>query len=86
MIFVKDKDELSKYGVNATIIELPGHTKGSIGVDTGEGLVVGDALDNWISPATGHLYNDINEIKKRQDFIEEFLKNKPLLDKVREEL
>ena len=30
--------------------------------------------------------NNINEIKKRQDFIEEFLKNKPLLDKVREEL
>ena len=30
--------------------------------------------------------NNINEIKKRQNFIEEFLKNKPLLDKVREEL
>ena len=69
LIFVKDKDELSKYGVNATIIELPGHTKGSIGVDTGQGIIVGDALDNWIFPATGHLYNDINEIKKTAEKI-----------------
>ena len=69
LIFVKDKDELSKYGVNATIIELPGHTKGSIGVDTGQGIIVGDALDNWIFPATGHLYNDMNEIKKTAEII-----------------
>ena len=42
--------------VNAKIIEFPGHTKGSIGVDVeGTDLIVGDALDNWITPATGHL-------------------------------
>ena len=55
--------------VNATIIELLGYIKGSIGVDTGQGIIVGDALDNWIFPATGHLYNDINEIKKTAEKI-----------------
>ena len=69
LIFVKDKDEFSGYGVDARIIELPGHTKGSIGVDTGEGLIVGDALDNWIFPATGHLYNDFDEIKRSTEKI-----------------
>jgi mutS domain III len=30
--------------------------------------------------------NDIKEIKQRQEFIEEFLKEKILLDKIRQEL
>ncbi len=57
--YVKEGDSLSEYGIDAKIIELPGHTKGSIGVDVGgTDLIVGDALDNWITPATGHLYCD----------------------------
>ena len=59
LIFIKDGDNLSAYGFDAKIIGLPGHTKGSVGVDVeGKYLIVGDELDNWISPATGHLYND----------------------------
>lgn len=69
LIFVKDEDKLSEYGIDAKIIELAGHTKGSIGIDTGDGLIVGDALDNWISPATGHLYNDFTEIKRTAEKI-----------------
>ena len=57
--FIKEGDDLSAYGIDAKILELPGHTNGSIGVDVeGKSLLVGDALDNWISPATGHLYSD----------------------------
>lgn len=26
--------------------------------------IVGDELDNWICPATGHLYNDLDAIRK----------------------
>jgi glyoxylase-like metal-dependent hydrolase (beta-lactamase superfamily II) len=64
IVYVKDGDVLSSYGIAAKIIELPGHTDGSIGVDVeGQSLLVGDALDNWISPATGHLYSDIDKIK-----------------------
>ena len=34
------------------------------GVDVeGTDLIVGDALDNWITPATGHLYSDKNALK-----------------------
>lgn len=63
--FIKEGDSLSEYGIDAQIIELPGHTKGSIGVDVAGGkLIVGDALDNWISPATGHLYCDLDALKK----------------------
>ena len=70
LIFVKEGDDLSAYGFDAKIIGLPGHTKGSIGVDVeGKDLIVGDELDNWISPATGHLYNDLDAIKKSADKI-----------------
>lgn len=62
-IFIKEGDDLSEYGIDAKIIELPGHTKGSIGVDVaGTDLIVGDALDNWITPATGHLYTSRSDI------------------------
>ena len=65
LIFIKDGDDLSAYGFDAKIIGLPGHTKGSVGVDVeGKYLIVGDELDNWISPATGHLYNDLDAIRK----------------------
>ena len=64
VIHIKEGDDLSGYGINAKIIELPGHTKGSVGVDVeGTDLIVGDALDNWIAPATGHLYSDKNALK-----------------------
>ena len=41
------------------VIGLPGHTKGSIGLDVAEKyLFVGDELDNWLVPGIGHLYHD----------------------------
>ena len=65
-----DEDDLSSYGINAKIIELPGHTFGSIGVDVEEKhLFVGDELDNWITPGVGHLYTDFDAIKKSADKI-----------------
>ena len=70
LIFIKEGDDLSAYGFDAKIIGLPGHTKGSIGVDVeGKDLIVGDELDNWISPATGHLYHDLDAIKKSAEKI-----------------
>ena len=63
--YVREGDTLNEYGFDAKIIELPGHTAGSIGVDVeGRDLIVGDALDNWIMPATGHLYSDKDALKK----------------------
>ncbi|MBO4901324.1 MAG: MBL fold metallo-hydrolase [Lachnospiraceae bacterium] len=67
-IYVAEGDDLSSYGIKAKIIELPGHTHGSIGVDVeGEHLFVGDELDNWIRPGVGHLYNDLEAIRQSAD-------------------
>ena len=69
-MYISEGDDLSSYGIDARIISLPGHTKGSIGVDVeGESLLVGDALDNWISPATGHLYSNIEYLKNSAEKI-----------------
>lgn len=65
IIFVKEGDSLLDYGIDGNIIELPGHTNGSIGLDVeGKHLLVGDALDHWISAATGHLYYDMDALKR----------------------
>ena len=65
IVYVADGDDLSSYGINAKVIELPGHTLGSIGIDVEEKhLFVGDELDNWIKPGVGHLYTDFEAIKK----------------------
>lgn len=65
LIYVKDGDDLSSYGINAKIIEMPGHTLGSIGVDVdGAHLFVGDELDNWVRPAIAHLYYDFDAVKQ----------------------
>lgn len=62
-IFLKDGDSLSGYGVNASIIALPGHTDGSIGIDVeNKGLIVGDALMNMFYPTVSMLYHNKSEM------------------------
>ena len=58
-IFLKEGDSLEAYGIPARIIGLPGHTKGSIGIDIMEKeLIVGDALMNMFYPTVSMLCND----------------------------
>ncbi|NLY44084.1 MAG: MBL fold metallo-hydrolase [Clostridiaceae bacterium] len=58
-VFLKDGDDLMEYGIAAKVIGLPGHTKGSIGIDVDEkDLIVGDALMNIFYPTVSLLYND----------------------------
>ena len=62
-IFLKDGDSLSDYGVNASIIALPGHTDGSIGIDVdNKGFIVGDALMNMFYPTVSMLFHDKSEM------------------------
>lgn len=61
-IYLKDGDDLNDYGIDAKIIELPGHTKGSIGVKIKDGLFVGDALMNMFYPTISMLYTDEQEM------------------------
>jgi len=58
-VFLEDGDDLAGYGVPAKVVGLPGHTKGSIGIDVGgKNLLVGDALMNIFYPTVSMLYND----------------------------
>ena len=70
LIFVKEGDSLKDYGIDAKIVEVPGHTKGSIAVDVEQKhFLAGDALDNWIRPAVGHLFCDFDTIKQSAEKI-----------------
>ncbi|MBO4450566.1 MAG: MBL fold metallo-hydrolase [Clostridiales bacterium] len=64
LIYVKDGDDLSSFGIDGRVMEMPGHTKGSIGLDVEKKhLLVGDELDNWITPGIAHLYSDFDAVK-----------------------
>ena len=63
-VFLKDGDDLTEYDISAKVIGLPGHTKGSIGIDVdGKELIVGDALMNMFYPTVAMLYNDEKVMK-----------------------
>jgi glyoxylase-like metal-dependent hydrolase (beta-lactamase superfamily II) len=48
-VLLEDGQDLRRYGLAATILHLPGHTAGSIGVLTGGGdLLCGDLLDSML--------------------------------------
>ena len=72
--YIKEGDTLADYGFpEIRVVELPGHTKGSIGLLIQDhSILVGDALDNWIIPATGHLYYDLDIQKKTAQRIRSF--------------
>ncbi len=72
--FVKEGDTLADYGFpDIKVVELPGHSNGSIGLlVSDDAMLVGDALDNWIRPATAHLYTDLEAEKKTVEKIRSF--------------
>lgn len=61
-IYLKNGDDLRDYGVDAKVIELPGHTKGSIGIGVEDNLFVGDALMDMLYPTVSMLYVDEQEM------------------------
>ena len=64
-VLLEDGQDLSEYGVNARVIALPGHTKGSIGVLTQDGeIIVGDAMFNMLRPTGSRLYEDKEIMEK----------------------
>ena len=70
-IYLKNGDDLSSYGIDAKIVELPGHTKGSIAVKIEDNLFVGDALMNMFYPTISMLYTDEREMLKSAEYISE---------------
>ena len=58
-ILVKEGQDLNEFGFDARILELPGHSKGSIGVLTGNGdLFCGDLLMNMLRPDSHFMIDD----------------------------
>lgn len=71
IIYLKNGDDLSGYGIAAKVVELPGHTKGSIGVMIEDNLFVGDALMNMFYPTVSMLYADEYEMLSSAEYISE---------------
>jgi len=62
-ILIEDGQDLSMYGLDAKVIHIPGHSKGSIGIlTTGGDLICGDLLANTKEPAKNTLVDDQEEL------------------------
>ena len=60
-IFLQEGDTLERYGIDARVIELPGHTIGSIGLDIwGSELLVSDAVITHRSCGPASIYGNHN--------------------------
>ena len=58
-ILLEDEQNLSEHGLEARVISLPGHSRGSIGVLTAGGeLFCGDLFENTKAPGVGSLMDD----------------------------
>ena len=71
ILYLKNGDDLSEYGIVAKVVELPGHTKGSIGIEIEDNLFVGDALMNMFYPTVSMLYVDEQEMISSAKYISE---------------
>ncbi|MBR3772304.1 MAG: MBL fold metallo-hydrolase [Clostridium sp.] len=69
-VFLKDGMSLADYGVDATVVRLSGHTRGSIGVKVGtRDFIVGDALMNIGIPSVTRLYGDYDKVRQSAQVI-----------------
>lgn len=59
-ILLSEGDSLAEYGLDARVVAIPGHSKGSIGILTDEGdFVCGDLYENTQRPALNSLMDDL---------------------------
>lgn len=63
-IFVSDGANLIEYGLDARVLSLPGHSRGSIGILTADGdLFCGDLFENTKNPTLNSLMDDLTAAK-----------------------
>lgn len=64
-VLLENGDDLSEYGLDATVVALPGHSAGSIGVLTAAGdLYCGDLMTNTKQPAANTLADSGKQIRQ----------------------
>lgn len=72
-INLSEDSDLNPYGLDAKILHLPGHSKGSIGILTSEGdLFCGDLLDNNEQPAKTTLVDIAQQLDASVDKLNHF--------------
>lgn len=63
-LYLEDGDRLDEYGLDATVLHVPGHSKGSIAVLTADGVLFsGDFLENRTRPSIATLIDDAEALK-----------------------
>lgn len=69
-VFLKEGMNLREYGINAIVVRLPGHTKGSIGLKIeNSDFIVGDALMNIVKPSITRVYSDYDKARQSAQII-----------------
>jgi glyoxylase-like metal-dependent hydrolase (beta-lactamase superfamily II) len=69
---IDEESDLSKYGLDARVIHLPGHSKGSIGILTASGeLFCGDLFTNLKKPEPNSMVDDLNEFNESIDKVKD---------------
>jgi len=64
-IFLTDGQRLSEYGLNARVLHIPGHTPGSIGILTDDGILfAGDTFTNRRKPDTATYIENSMQLKE----------------------
>jgi len=62
-LFLADGQRLTEYGLDASVIHIPGHTKGSIGILTDDGILfAGDLFTNRRKPDTATYIENSDEL------------------------
>ena len=63
-LYVDEGHDLSEYGLDAKVLHLPGHSKGSIGILTVDGdLFCGDLFENRDKPVLSSIMDDLTAAK-----------------------
>ena len=63
-LYVDEGYDLSEYGLDAKVLHLPGHSKGSIGILTADGdLFCGDLFENRDKPVLSSIMDDLAAAK-----------------------
>lgn len=72
-ILLSHNFDLKKYGLNATVLHVPGHTLGSIGIlfESGK-FISGDTFTNQNRPTTAPNAYDFKELSKSIDLLKEY--------------
>ena len=72
-VLLEDGANLSSYGLNSTVIHVPGHTKGSIAILTDSGdLIVGDTFINVDKPSYAPNADNFVQLSESIDRLKKF--------------